>query len=170
MVTSVQQRQMSVTPELMREALGAFCTGVVVVTAVGDEPLGFTCQTFASLSLHPPLVSFSVARTSRSWPRIREVGVFAVNVLAHDHQHISSQFAQSGVDKYRGVSWESAPLGSPVLEGVPAWVECVLWRELDGGDHTIVLGEVTSVGHDVARHPLLFFRGAYAETSWRTQP
>ena len=72
-----------VTPEALRDAIGAFASGVVVVTAYGpDGPIGFTCQSFSSLSLDPPLVNFSPARTSSSWPRIREVGRFCVNVLA----------------------------------------------------------------------------------------
>jgi 3-hydroxy-9,10-secoandrosta-1,3,5(10)-triene-9,17-dione monooxygenase reductase component len=156
-----------VTPELMRAAMGAFCSGVVVVTAYGDEPLGFTCQSFVSLSLDPPLISFSPARSSSTWPKIREVGKFAVNVLAHDHADVSGQFARSGTDKYAGVDWMPSPNGSPILGGVSAWVECTLWREYDGGDHTVVLGEVTSLDHDMDRNPLLYYRGSYPEARWQ---
>lgn len=83
----------------MCEVLGHFATGVVVVTAVGEDgPLGFTCQSFSSLSLDPPLISLAPARSSSTWPRIREVGTFCVNVLADDHEHRSVRFARSGVD------------------------------------------------------------------------
>jgi 3-hydroxy-9,10-secoandrosta-1,3,5(10)-triene-9,17-dione monooxygenase reductase component len=157
-----------VNPKNMRAAMGAFCSGVVVVTSHGEEPFGFTCQTFASLSLEPALISFSPARSSSSWPRIREVGTFAVNVLAQDHADLSGQFAMSGADKYAGVDWTAAPNGSPILEGVSAWVECRLWREYDGGDHTIVIGEVTSLWHDAERNPLLYYRGSYLEAAWKT--
>lgn len=156
-----------VTPELMRAAMGAFCSGVVVVTAYGEEPLGFTCQSFASLSLDPPLISFSPARSSSTWPRIREVGKFAVNVLAHDHADISGQFARSGTDKYAGIDWAPSPNGSPILAGVSAWVECTLWREYEGGDHTVALGEVTGLDHDQERNPLLYYRGSYPEARWQ---
>ena len=163
----------AITPEVMRSAMGAFCSGVVVVTALGEapdaEPLGFTCQSFASLSLDPPLISFSPARTSSTWPRIRAVGRFAVNVLAHDHAELSNKFARSGTGKYAGVSWDLSPNGSPILEGVSAWVECTLWREYDGGDHTIVIGEVTALDHDVERDPLLFYRGSYPQAQWRAR-
>ncbi|MFP5070535.1 flavin reductase family protein [Pseudonocardia nantongensis] len=151
-----------VTPESLRDTLGAFASGVVVVTAQGpDGPLGFTCQSFSSLSLDPPLVSFSPARSSSTWPRIREIGSFCVNVLAADHEHHSAGFARSGVDKFAGVDWTSAPSGAPVLDGVGAWIDCTLWAEHDGGDHTIVAARVEALGADTDRLPLLFFRGGY---------
>ena len=153
----------AVSPAAMRDVLGHFATGVVVVTARAADgtSLGFTCQSFASLSLDPPLVSFAPARTSSTWPRIREVGTFCVNVLAEDHRDLSVGFARSGggVDKFAGVDWCPAPSGAPVLEGVSAWIDCTLWAEHDGGDHTIVVGRVHDLGADPARLPLLFYRG-----------
>lgn len=153
------------SPARMREVLGHFVSGIVVITAMGEDgPLGFTCQSFASLSLEPPLVSFAAARTSRTWPRIREVGAFCVNVLAEEHQHYSMQFARSGVDKFAGVTWRPAPSGAPVLDGVIAWIDCTLWREYDGGDHTIVVGHVQDLDAEPGRLPLLYYRGRYART------
>jgi 3-hydroxy-9,10-secoandrosta-1,3,5(10)-triene-9,17-dione monooxygenase reductase component len=155
----------AVSPAVLREVLGHFATGVVVVTARRDDDtlLGFTCQSFVSLSLDPPLVSFAPSRTSSTWPRIREVGAFCVNVLAAGHSELSTAFARSGsaVDKFAGVDWCPAPSGAPVLEGVIAWVDCTLWTEHDGGDHTIAVGRVTNLGADPARLPLLFYRGSY---------
>ena len=159
-----------ITPQAMRATMGAFASGVVVVTALSDEPgsepLGFTCQSFTSLSLDPPLISISPARSSSTWPRIREVGRFAINILAHDHAYLSNKFARSGTDKYAGVEWTPAPGGSPVLDGVSAWIECTLWREYDGGDHTVVVGRVTALDHDVERDPLLYYRGSYPTANW----
>lgn len=150
----------------MREVLGHFVTGIVVITAAGpDGPLGFTCQSFASLSLDPPLVSFAPARTSSTWPRIRDVGAFCVNVLAADHQDVSAGFARSGVDKFVGVHWRPAPSGAPVLDGVSAWVDCTLWDEHDGGDHTIAVGRVHDLRADPRRQPLLYYRGGYGVTA-----
>ncbi|MDT7702053.1 MAG: 3-hydroxy-9,10-secoandrosta,3,5(10)-triene-9,17-dione monooxygenase reductase component [Pseudonocardiales bacterium] len=152
----------AVTAATMRDVLGHFVSGVVVVTAQGpDGPLGFTCQSFASLSLAPPLISFSPARTSSTWPRIREVGSFCVNILAEDHQEVSNAFARSGTDKYAGKNWRPAPSGAPILDGVSAWIDCTLWNEYDGGDHTVVVGRVTDLGADPARLPLTFYRGSY---------
>jgi flavin reductase (DIM6/NTAB) family NADH-FMN oxidoreductase RutF len=147
----------------MRDVLGHFVSGVVVVTAVGtDGPVGFTCQSFASLSLEPPLVSFAPARTSSTWPRIRTIGQFCINILAADHRHYSAGFARSGADKFAGVSWDPAPTGSPILDGVSAWIDCSLEHEYDGGDHTIVIGRVLDLGADPARRPLLYYRGGYS--------
>lgn len=150
----------------MREVLGNFVSGIVVVTATGpDGPIGFTCQSFASLSLDPPLISFAPARSSSTWPRIRELGAFCVNVLAADHQEISNGFARSGVDKFAGVGWRPAPSGTPILDGVTAWIDCALWNEYDGGDHTIAVGLVNDLGAEPARLPLLYYRGRYGVTA-----
>ncbi|HLU58032.1 MAG TPA: flavin reductase family protein [Pseudonocardia sp.] len=152
----------TVEPATMREVLGHFASGIVVVTASGPSgPLGFTCQSFASLSLEPALVSFAPARTSSTWPRIRETGAFCVNVLSAGQQHLSAGFARSGVDKFAGVSWWPGPEGAPVLDGACAWIACTLWREYDGGDHTIVVGRVRDLGADPTRPPLLYHRGRY---------
>ncbi|MDI2028228.1 flavin reductase family protein [Saccharopolyspora sp. TS4A08] len=153
-----------ISPQRLREVVGSFCSGVVVVSAVGsDGPIGLTCQSFASLSLEPPLVTFAVARTSRTWPRIRDVGSFCVNILAADQRELSQQFSRSGADKFAGVEWSPSPLGAPVLDGVVAWIDCELRHEYDGGDHTIVIGEVHDLAGTGERRPLLFHRGDYLD-------
>jgi 3-hydroxy-9,10-secoandrosta-1,3,5(10)-triene-9,17-dione monooxygenase reductase component len=146
----------------MRDVLGHFCSGVTVITARGpDGPVGFTCQSFASLSLDPPLVSFAPARTSSSWPKVRDARRFCVNVLADDQHEVSNAFARSGTDKFAGVPWRPSLHGAPVLAGVVAWIDCELWAEYAGGDHTIVAASVIDLGAGPARTPLLFYRGAY---------
>jgi 3-hydroxy-9,10-secoandrosta-1,3,5(10)-triene-9,17-dione monooxygenase reductase component len=123
--------------------------------------VGFTCQSFSSLSLEPPLVAFAPARSSRTWPQLREAGRFCVNVLSDEQSDLSRQFSRSGTDKYAGVSWSPSPLGSPRLDGAVAWIDSELWAEYDGGDHVIVVARVLDLGADAARTPLLFHRGAY---------
>lgn len=151
-----------VDPRVMRDVLGHFASGVTVVTALGaDGPIGFTCQSFSSLSLDPPLVAFAPARTSSTWQRLRRAGRFCVNVLAADQRGLSQAFARSGTDRYAGVSWTPSPHGSPVLDGVVAWIDSELWAEYDGGDHTIVVARVLDLGADPARSPLVFHRGGY---------
>lgn len=146
----------------MRAVLGHFPSGVTVVTAFdGHEPLGFTCQSFSSLSLDPALVAIFPARTSSTWPRIRDTGRFCVNVLAQGQADLSARFAGAG-DRFAGVTWTRSPLGSPLLAGVVAWIDCTLWREYDGGDHTIVAGHVEHLGAVSEVGPLAFHRGAYA--------
>jgi flavin reductase (DIM6/NTAB) family NADH-FMN oxidoreductase RutF len=161
----------NVSPQQMRAVLGTFTTGVVVVTASGDRPLGFTCQSFASLSLEPPLISFSPARTSTTWPRIREIGRFCINVLAHDQSALSERFARAGIDRFAGVGWAHTPLGAPRLDGVSAWIDCTLHAEYDGGDHTIAIGAVHGLERAPGRHPLIFYRGHYAPSEhWQAWP
>ncbi|MFD2092605.1 flavin reductase family protein [Blastococcus deserti] len=151
-----------VDPRLMREVLGHFASGVTVVTAdTAEGPIGFTCQSFSSLSLDPPLVAFAPARTSRTWARLREIGRFCVNVLAEDQDAVSQNFARSGADKFAGVRWTPSPHGSPVLDDVVAWIDGRLWAEYDGGDHTIVVARVLDLGAHPDRRPLLYHRGSY---------
>jgi flavin reductase (DIM6/NTAB) family NADH-FMN oxidoreductase RutF len=151
-----------VDPRRMREVLGHFASGVTVVTARTDEgPLGFTCQSFSSLSLDPPLVVFAPSRSSRSWPRLREIGRFCVNVLAEGQDDVSQNFARSAADKFAGVRWTPSAHGSPVLDGVAAWIDGELWAEYDGGDHTLVAARVLDLGSDADRRPLLYHRGSY---------
>lgn len=155
----------AITPQDVRTVLGHFCSGITVITAASDDgPLGFTCQAFSSLSLEPPLVSFNPARSSTTWPRIREIGQFAINVLSADHWEISSGFARSGADKFAGVSWTPGLLGAPILDGVLAYAECRIWAEYDGGDHTIVAAKVLNLDAVQDKKPLLYFRGAYHHT------
>jgi 3-hydroxy-9,10-secoandrosta-1,3,5(10)-triene-9,17-dione monooxygenase reductase component len=146
---------------VFRSVLGSFPSGVTVVTGgPAGAPAGFTCQSFASLSLDPPLVVVLAARSSRSWPAIAAQGRFCVNVLAEEQAQLSGVFARSGTDKFAGVDWTPSPLGSPVLAGVAAWIDCTVTEVRPGGDHLIVIGRV---GHCEAEggYPLLFHRGEY---------
>ncbi|MBW9121909.1 flavin reductase family protein [Microbacterium trichothecenolyticum] len=151
-------------PRAFRDALGSYPSGVTVVAAVVDsEPVGFTCQSFFSVSLDPPLVSISVMRTSTSYPRIRAGARFAINVLAHDQHEISGQFARSGSDKWAGVVWSPTRTGNPIISDTLMWLDCELWAEHEAGDHLIVIGRVLehSPAERHTRDPLLFFQGRY---------
>ena len=152
------------TPQRLRHVLGHFASGLTVITAATDHgPAGFTCQSFASLSLDPALVTFSPARTSSTWPLLRQAGRFTVNILPAGHQHLAAQFARSGAEKFAGVDYTASPLGNPVLDQALAWVDCELHEEYDGGDHTIVVGAVRALGARDGAEPLLFFKGGYFE-------
>ncbi|MEV3990487.1 flavin reductase family protein [Streptomyces sp. NPDC049837] len=160
--------RLPVDPAEFRRVLGHFASGVTVVAAYDDEgPAGFACQSFASLSLDPPLVAFMVARTSSTWPRIARAGAFCVNVLGADQAGLCGAFAVSaatGADKFAGVAYEAAPAtGSPRLAGVPAWVDCVVHAVHTGGDHLIVVGRVEALGASEDGDPLLFHRGRFGQ-------
>lgn len=150
-----------------RQVLARFASGVVVVTgSTPDGPAGLTCQSFSSLSLDPPLVMLSTARTSTTWPRIAATGRFAVNVLGADQRDVSTRFAVSGSDKFAGQGWWRGEYGNPLLEGAIAHVECDVEAVHDGGDHEIVIGRVRALDapglrEAEERDPLVYFRSAY---------
>lgn len=145
-----------------RDTMGRFCTGVVVATGCLDgAPYGFAAQSFVSLSLQPPLVALCPAKTSTSWPGIRDSGSFCINILAADQREICDGFARSGGDKFAGLDWRVGPTGSPVLSGTLGYVDCRLEAEHDAGDHTIAIGRVVEIDGSGQGTPLLFFKGGY---------
>ncbi len=145
-----------------RQVLGHFPTGVTVITAAPDGvPVGLAVGSFASVSLEPPLVGFFPDRSSSSWPKIQTAGAFCVNILAEDQEDVCRRFAMKGDDKFAGLGWKPAGSGSPLIDGVLAWIDCDIDQVIDAGDHFCVLGRVRDlgVGHDGG--PLVFFRGGY---------
>lgn len=151
------------SPEVFRSVLGHFASGITVITGMRDsQPVGFTCQSFSALSLDPPMVVIVPALTSQSWPPIAQSGHFCVSVLAHDQQSVCGSFARSGTDKFTGVDWKPSPLGSPMIIGACAWIDCRIEATHAGGDHEIVVGAVHHLEADAEREPLLFHRGGFA--------
>jgi 3-hydroxy-9,10-secoandrosta-1,3,5(10)-triene-9,17-dione monooxygenase reductase component len=146
-----------------RDVLGLFASGVAVVTSMnGDVPVGMTCQSFASVSLDPPLVLFVPAKTSRAWPLMQRSGRFCVNFLAEDQVAVSDVMASRGVDKFASLKWTpSQATGSPVIDGVLGYVDCCIHAVQAGGDHCIVVGRVLDLAAMNDKPPLLFFRGEY---------
>lgn len=154
----------AIEPASFREALGHYASGITVITSQCDgEPLGFTCQSFYSVSMSPPLVSFSVMRRSYSYPAMRRAGRFAVNILCGEQVGISNRFARQGTDKWQGVQWQPSPLGNPLIAGSLHWLDCEIHAEHAAGDHLIVIGEVKALSRQptAAGQPLLYFKGRY---------
>lgn len=150
-----------------RQILGHFPTGVTVITATAaDGPVGMAVGSFASLSLDPAQVLFCAARTSGSWPRIKEVGRFCVNILADDQEDVSRVFASKSADKFGEIGWKHSGNGAPQLNGVLAFIDCDVHSVLDGGDHEIVVGQVTDLEVMHEGGPLVFFRGGYGRVSF----
>ena len=150
-----------------RNAMGNFCTGIVIVTGMdGDAPVGFAAQSFVSLSLDPPLVAVCPGNTSSSWPKIRASGSYCINILSENQKPICDVMATSGGDKFAELDWTRAATGSPVLAGTLGYVDCDIEAEHPAGDHTIAVGRVREfVINPVADEvgALLFFRGQYGE-------
>ncbi|KAA1176080.1 flavin reductase family protein [Marinobacter salinexigens] len=158
----------AIEPLRFREALGHYASGITVITSLIDgEQIGFTCQSFYSVSTSPPLVSFSVKASSYSYPKIRRAGRFAVNILSGEQAEISNQFARQGSDKWHGVEWQKSPLGNPVIAGCLHWLDCDIHAEHAAGDHLIVIGEVKALNlqETDASQPLLYFKGQYCNLS-----
>jgi flavin reductase (DIM6/NTAB) family NADH-FMN oxidoreductase RutF/DNA-binding IclR family transcriptional regulator len=153
----------AVSPDHYRRVLGHLPTGVTVITAIGpdDSPIGMSVGSFTSVSLEPPLVAFYPDRTSTTFPGIRAASSFCVNVLADDQEWICRQMARKGAAKFEGVGWTSAPSGAPILDGCVAWIDCVIDRIADAGDHFLVFGRVTDLQVAAPSMPLLFFQGGY---------
>ncbi|TNM44097.1 flavin reductase family protein [Nocardioides albidus] len=149
------------TPDGMRRAMGAFPSGVTVVTAVhDDEPVGFTCQSFASLSLDPPLVLFCATSEGRAWARIREAEAFCVNVLAEDQVEMCQRFGSRTGLRFAGLDWATSPYGAPSLPGAVLRVHATLETVHAAGDHDIAIGRVQGLELSTAA-PLVFHRGRF---------
>ena len=146
-----------------REVLGNFATGVTIITAYDELGfVGMAANSFTSVSLDPPLVSFCAAHTSTTYPKIRSAGHFCVNVLAEGQHEVARLFAAEGVDRFGAIETTPSLLGAPILEGVLAWIDCVIEDEFPAGDHVIVLGRVVDFAVDEEQEPLLYFRGHFA--------
>lgn len=146
-----------------RQALSHFATGIAIVTArgEGEEAIGMTMTSFNSVSLDPPLVLFSVARSAYSLPAMQAAKSFTVNVLEDAQQHLSDRFARASTDKWADVAHRPGAHGAPVIEGSLAHFECAPWASHDGGDHVIFLARVLDFSVAPEGEPLIFFRGRY---------
>ncbi|MBD0323885.1 MAG: flavin reductase family protein [Aldersonia sp.] len=164
-----------IDPRTFRTVLGRFCTGITIITTADENgPVGFACQSFAALSLDPPMVLFCPTKASRSWAAIERAGRFCVNILGEEQQQTCARFGSREPDKFAGIDWEVSELGSPMLGGSLAHIDCTVETVHDGGDHFVVFGRVralaelppgrTSTGAWVGeerQRPLLFYRGQY---------
>ena len=156
---------MEIDSRTFRDTLGRFGSGVVIVTATNKSaPIGFVMQSFMSLSLDPPLIAVAPAKSSSSWPKIREVGQFCVNILAADQLDLCRTFSNPCEDRFAGIEIETGATGAPRLPGAIAYIDCDLEREHDAGDHTLAIGRVRDLAmHAVERAPLLFYSGQYGQ-------
>ena len=150
----------------LRNALGRFATGVCIVTtrAASGEPVGMTVNSFSSVSLDPPLVLFSIARTCYSHAEWLAAEHYAVNVLTVDQMELSTRFARPLVDKWAGLAVERGTADLPLLPGALARFQCRAEHRYEGGDHVILVGRV--LAFDAPRPgsaPLLFYEGRYRE-------
>ena len=154
----------------LRDAFGAFLTGVTVVTTHDSDgaPLGFTANSFTSVSLEPPLLLVCLANSSVNYDAIIHAPGFAINILAESQKEVSNTFASPVEDRFATVSWSKGPYGSPVLDDVAAWFDCSMHKAVDAGDHTILIGKVEEFATGTASG-LGYSRGAYFSPTLGTQ-
>lgn len=148
----------------LRDALGEFATGVAVVTARGadGQPVGVTINSFASVSLEPPLVLWSLGLHSPSLAAFESCSHYAVNILAADQVEFSQRFSQAQEDRFAGIALEVGAGGTPLLPGCSAWFECRNEIRYPGGDHVILVGFVENFRRE-PKAPLVFHGGRYRE-------
>jgi flavin reductase (DIM6/NTAB) family NADH-FMN oxidoreductase RutF len=153
-------------PREFRSALGAFLTGVTVVTTLDEvgAPRGFTANSFTSVSLSPPLILVCIAKTASSSSTFCAAKSFAVNILSEGQSDVSSIFSSRIMNRFKKVEWRGGRHGSPILAGIAAWFDCLTHRIVEAGDHFIIIGHVTDFGH-LAQSPLGYCRGAYLKFS-----
>jgi flavin reductase (DIM6/NTAB) family NADH-FMN oxidoreductase RutF len=154
----------------LRAALGAFVTGVTVITArgPGGKLVGLTANSFNSVSLTPPLILWSLSQFAPSLPAFQESGHFGVNILAADQTELSNKFSRRAEDKFAGVAFREDIGGVPILDGVAASFTCRNEFRYYGGDHVIFIGAVVAYTH-TDRPPLVFARGRYVDIQERVQ-
>ncbi|WP_455354318.1 flavin reductase family protein [Streptomyces sp. SYSU K217416] len=156
--------QSPVEAAAFRDVLGRFASGITVVAAADPDgaPVGLACQSFASLSLDPPLVLLSIGKSSTSWPKIQHAGRFGVSVLAADQRDVCAALGRRGEDKFTGVDWELSEHGAVRITGALATIDCALDAVHEAGDHYLVTARVLALDAREDGTPLLYFRSDYA--------
>lgn len=149
-----------------REVMGSFPSGVVVLTAFGDDgrPRGLTVSAFSAVSLDPPLALVCIDRSSNTLPAVQHTGGFTANILATGREQLARRMATKLTDKFDGLVWRrpATPVGGPILEQeTAAYAVCALRDTIEAGDHWVLIGLVTEGAHHAERRPMVFTRRAY---------
>jgi flavin reductase (DIM6/NTAB) family NADH-FMN oxidoreductase RutF len=153
---------MTIEPQELRRVMGHFATGVTIITTQDKDgtPNGLTANAFMSLSLNPPLVLISVDKGATCYACFQLQNGFTVNFLSEDQEDISRRFATKGIDKFAGLQWHTGSNGAAIIDGALAYVECRITQCYEGGDHTVVVGEILDA-RATGDRPLLFYKGKY---------
>ncbi len=160
------KRKKTFEPRDYRKALGQFATGVTVVTTrtAQGRPIGLTVNSFASVSLHPPLVLWSLGRQATDFAALKAATHFAINVLGAGQHHLSHRFSTPMAERFAGVEYTDGPGGCPLLAGVIAHFVCRKVRQHEEGDHIVLICEVEQYKR-FDGEPLVFHSGRYRITT-----
>lgn len=150
----------------LKQAMRIYPQGVTVVTADFDGPKGLTVSSFTSVSLEPPLILISIAKGSALHGLFSDAKAYAVNFLADDQKSVSDRFAgrTQARDRFEGIRFTSGITGAPIIAGARAALECRAWKVYDGGDHSILVGEVVSAKTLNSKRPLIYYSQQYTTT------
>jgi flavin reductase (DIM6/NTAB) family NADH-FMN oxidoreductase RutF len=153
-------------PQVLRAAFGAFPSGVVAVAAqVRGQLTGIAASSFTSVSIDPPLVSFSVATTSNTWPVLREAAHLGVSVLADHHDVVCRKLAGPVDERFTGLPFRSTEDGAVLLDEAVATFDCTIHQEIEAGDHLIVVLALHTVSDGGGTSPLVFHRSGFKKLS-----
>lgn len=154
----------------LRDTFGAFMTGVTVVTTSCSDgaPIGFTANSFTSVSIDPALVSVSIAKTSSNYLTFTQAKSFAINILSENQRDVSNVFAKPSDNRFLNISWKYSRENNPLIEGVSAWFDCSVFKIVDAGDHAILIGKVEDFSSN-NKSGLGFYRGSYFNPSVSTE-
>ena len=159
--------------DALKGVMRIYPQGVTVVTTrAPDGPKGITVSSFTSVSLDPPLVMISISTVSIFHDAFAKAARFAINFLADDQRSVSDRFAgRSGPqDKFESLGYRAGPNGSPIIDGARAFIECELWRIYEGGDHSIIVGEVVAAGTLNGKRPIVYYSQQYTTTEMAEYP
>ncbi len=164
-MTSTENSQLD--QRAFRDAVGSFATGVMVMTCNGGAEglIGVTMNSFSSVSLDPPLVSFCIADSLTEFEALLKTDLFALNLLNEDQQELSNQFAKTGPGKWRGVSYREGANSAPIIEPNHGVLLCTKHAQYECGDHYIVVARVDDIEIGDEAPPLLFYKGRYRKLS-----
>lgn len=152
-----------IDPRKLRDVLGQFATGVTVMTTQGDNgaPVGITVNSFASVSLDPPLIVWSIGLNSPSLGAFRRHSAFAINIMCADSKELALNFARPSENKFANINWTAGLDDVPVLDDAAAVIQCRVETRVAGGDHEIYVGRVFDF-HNAEKAPLLYHKGNFA--------
>jgi len=150
--------------EEFKKAVGCFPTGVAVITTSNADKLwGFTANSFASVSLDPPLISFCLNKESASFTAFDNATTFAISVLSSDQSEISKHFAQKRMDKFANIDYKIGNFSkSPLITGAKCFLECKKYDQFECGDHYIFVGKVMSTNINEEKSPIVYFAKTYS--------
>ncbi|QTD95074.1 flavin reductase [Burkholderia anthina] len=162
MSQATRQKAPTLNTRELRDAFGAFMTGVTIVTTTRDDgqPLGFTANSFSSVSLDPALLLVSIAKTSSNFQTFSTTGHFAINILAEGQKELSNIFARPSDDRFAKVGWHLSAHRNPLVDDVSAWFDCTTHAVIDAGDHALIVGKVEAF-HSAGYAGLGYYRGGY---------